>query len=449
MAVEAFADQAVPEPVVGVAWPPARVAWYAMIVLALVRLSAQLDFGILSLLAQPIKQDLHLSDDAIGLLLGFAFTLFMPVVGIPLSALVDTRSRRTILLIGVTVWSSVTALTGLAGNFWQLFLCRMGVGASESVNGPATFSMIADFFPRERLPRAIAVMTIGSMFGIGLSLVLGGVVIKALAHMGPFVLPLVGPVHYWQLVFVAIGLPGLLASLLMLTVGEPARRGVKKARQPLGAVVPYLRDHWRIFAPMFAGVVISGMESQGAQMWRPAFFQRTYGWAPADAGLWTGVAFLVTSPIGLLFGAYLAEWLARRHDDSNLRVVVISWVVATPLMIASTLVSNAWVAVVVSGLAGMVALMAGPTQNAAIQSVTPNEMRGQMTALYLLSYTLAQGAGPSLIAFVTDHVIGSEAALRYAMAWTVLAGMPFAVIAILLGLKPYGNEVARLKREGL
>ncbi len=161
----------------------ARLAWYMIVVVALVRLSAQLDLGILSLVVEPIKHDLSLSDSQMGLLLGFAFALFYVVLGVPLATFVDTRSRRAILAIGVVGWSLMTALTGFAHTFLQLFLCRVGVGAAESVNGPATYSLIADYFPREKLPRAIAALTLGSIAGTGLSLVIGAFVIGALAHL--------------------------------------------------------------------------------------------------------------------------------------------------------------------------------------------------------------------------------------------------------------------------
>ena len=168
-----------------------------------------------------------------------------------------------------------------------------------------------------------------------------------------------------------------------------------------------------------------------------------------DAGLALGIVQLVCSPIGLFLGAYLSERLARRHDNANLRVIVIAWVIATPLTIASPLMPTPWLSLLCSGLSGVAALMAGPTQNAALQSVTPNRMRGQVTALYLLAYTAAgMGLGPSLVAEVTEHVVGNEAGLRYAMAGIAAVVMPLAVLTMLLGLKAHAVEIARLRRMG-
>jgi hypothetical protein len=155
---------------------------------------------------------------------------------------------------------------------------------------------------------------------------------------------------------------------------------------------------------------------------------------------------LIAAPLGLFLGAWLAERLQQRHDDANLRVVVIAWILAMPLMVAGPLFGSAELAVVAGGLAGMFSLMAAPTQNAALQSVTPNEMRGQITALYLLTYVLAaQGIGPSFIAAITEFVVRDEAGLRYALAGSAAVMMPLAILTIWLGMHPYGREIARLK----
>jgi len=428
------------------------MAWYAMAVLALVRLSAQLDLGILSLLVEPIKHDLHLSDSQMGLLLGFAFACFYLGIGVPLAALVDLYSRRAILAVGLTLWSLMTVLTGVAQNFAQLFAFRAGVGAGESVNGPATYSLISDLFPREKLPRAIAVLNLGSMAGLGLSMVLGAVVIKALSHMTMPVLPVIGQMRPWQLVFVLVGAPGLLLALLMMSVTEPARRkvhgraGTRAEAATMRECVAYIFANRRFFAPMFLGLAVSAIESGGINMWRPAFFQRTYGWTPQQAGLATGIAQLIAAPIGLFVGAWLSERIARRRDDANLRVVCLGWGLAIPCGIAGPLMPTGHLAVLMSGLSIFCSMLGTPTQNAALQSVTPNHMRGRITALYLLTFVLAgQGLGPSFIAAVTEFGFRDEAALRYSLSASAAVMMPLALIVMASGVRAYGREIGRLK----
>ncbi len=208
-----------------VSWPSPARAWYAVGVFAVALLFNYLDRQILALLVGPIKHDLQLTDTEISVLIGFAFVSFYVLVGIPISRLVDSYSRRLIVTVGIASWSVMTALCGMAQNFWQLFVARVGVGVGESCNGPATYSMLSDMFPRERLPQAIAVLNFGFMFGSGLALILGGSVIELVSSRPDVTLPLIGTLRPWQLTFFIVGLPGLLVAALLGTVREPVRRG--------------------------------------------------------------------------------------------------------------------------------------------------------------------------------------------------------------------------------
>ena len=200
-------------------WPSPRKAWTAVGILAVALMFAFLDRGIISLLVEPIKKDFELSDFQISLLLGLAFVIFNAFVAVPASRFVDIWPRNIIITAGIAVWSTMTALCGFAQNFWQLFIFRMGIGVGEIVHGPATYSMMADYFPREKLPRAIAVMQLGFIGGVGVSLVLGALVIQMLLHVDNVVVPGTGIViRNWQLVFILVGLPGLLVAAAMMTV---------------------------------------------------------------------------------------------------------------------------------------------------------------------------------------------------------------------------------------
>src|SRR5512142_1268316 len=158
-------------------WPSPRVAWYAVFIFALTLMINFLDRGILPLLVPSIKADLHLTDPQMGVVMGFAFGVFYVILALPVARWADVGIRRTIVGIGIALWSGMTALCGLAQNFWQLFLFRVGTGVGESCNGPATYSMLSDLFPPAKLPRAIAVMSFGFMGGTGLALIVGGAII--------------------------------------------------------------------------------------------------------------------------------------------------------------------------------------------------------------------------------------------------------------------------------
>ncbi len=421
-----------------------------MFVLALTVMFAQLDLGILSLLVEPIKHDLHLTDTAMSLLLGPAFALFYTFIGIPVARYID-RNRRTIILsIGLAVWSLATACCGIAQGFWQLFASRVMVGAGEAVNGPATFSLIADSFPKERLPRGIAVMQLGVVAGTGLSSLLGGFVIHLLLGRPPVALGGLIVIHSWQLVFIAVGLPGLVVALVMATtVREPRRRGLAAVGQlkvSLTSVVKYLALKWPVFAPMFLGLTLGAL-ALGTASWMPAFYQRTYGWLPARIGMILGIEQLIAMPIGLWIGVRMAERFDRsRGEEAPLRVVILSRLIGIPANIALPLMPNPWLAVLCAAIAALSLGMGGASQNAALQIVTPNQMRGQVTALYLFIFNvIGMGLGPTVAAVLTDDVFRAESELRYALVAMQAFIGPVSLAIIWLGVRPYVREVLRLK----
>lgn len=430
-------------------WPPARLAWYAVAMLALSLALQELDRGIMNLLVGPIKTDLHLTDSEMGLLLGFATAVFFAAIGLPAARLIDTRRRTLILSIGIAVWSASTALCGLAQSFVQLFLCRMGVGAGQAPHGPGCYSILADYFPRDRLPRAIAVLQIGYIAGTGFSLILGAMVIQAIAglppaHLGSLV------IHNWQMVFLAVGLPGLIVAALVGSVPEPPRRGRvstgKKINVPIRAVVAMLVQNRTVYGPLFLALLFSIVDTLGTQVWRPEFFRRTYGWSPQQVGYIFGVASLIAAPIGLLVGTAITERLVKRHEDGHVRAVAIFFTSYVPFAIAAPLMPNPWAAIVCSAIAYALGMASAVPQNAAIQSVTPNEMRGQVTALYLFIFTaIGGGLGPSFIAFLTDHVVGNEQLIRYSFVISGATMGPLAALSIWLGVRPYGRKLAEVK----
>jgi MFS family permease len=434
-------------------WPSPRQAWYAVAIFALALMINFLDRGIVGLLVQPIKRDLHLSDFRISLIIGFAFVCMYVILGLPIARLVDSRSRRLILTCGITAWSIATTLCGLAQNFWQLFLARIGVGAGESCSGPATFSMMADLFPPLKLPRAIAVLNFGFIAGNGMALLAGGAAIAWINSWPSISLPVIGKLYDWQLVLIVVGLPGFIVAALMMTVKEPIRRGVAAVNAvgrpqsiPIREVVDYLFTHWKTYGPMFIGVASSTLLAFGGQAWHAAFFFRTYGWSATQFATIFGIAILILGPFFLIAGSLLAERFARQGKlDANLRVTLL----ASVLTLVPTLLypfmptPELAIAFVILGfLAGM--LTPGP-YNAALQIVTPNQMRGQVTALFLFVFNIVGfGLGATIVATFTNFVFGDENMLRYSLAATAAVMGPISIICFWLGLKPYARSVERM-----
>ena len=194
---------------------PAR-SWWAIGLFMVALMFNYLDRQLMTLLITPIKADLNLSDTQVSLLIGFAFVLFYVLAGIPISRLVDRGPRKWIVGFGIAFWSLMTAACGLARNAYELTLARMLVGVGESCNAPATYSMTSDMFPREKLALPISVIGIGTIFGSGMALLIGGFLILWLTELGPQTFPVVGTLKPWQMTFVIVGLPGVLWALLRL-----------------------------------------------------------------------------------------------------------------------------------------------------------------------------------------------------------------------------------------
>ena len=447
----ALQSESVSDPAAERAWslPAASRAWYSVVILSLVSMMSNIDRGIVNLLVSPIKRDLHLSDTAISLLIGSTFSLAYVLFSFPLSRLADTGSRKIILTTGLSLWSGATMLCGMAQQLWQLFAARALVGAAESVKGPCSMSMISDLVPHESLPRAFAIFQLGITGGMAGALVVGGALLALFASMPPITLPGGIPVHDWHMVFLVTGLPGLLLALVMvLTIGEPVRRDRKvKGSVPLRDVAGFLKLNWTFFVPLFLSIALASIENYGLQAWRPAFFERTYGWGPERAGPLLGGAILIATPLGLFLGTLLAEHLTkRRPKDALLLSCLASYGLSAPLLVAMPLMPNPWLSLS-CGFVGFTAWsMTAPGQNAAIQIVTPNEMRGQISAIYLFSISVVGGGfGPTAIALITDKVFHSEAMLRYAMSgFSVIVG-PLIVFLIFAAIGPYARAYQRLR----
>lgn len=436
-------------------WPPARQAWYAVIIFALSLTINFLDRGILTLLVQPIKEDLQLSDTQMGFVMGFAFVFLYMLIGLPIARLVDSKSRRFIIGFGLVMWSGMTALTGLAQSFWQLFIVRVGVGVGEACTGPATYSMMADLFPRDKLPRAIAVLNFGFVLGNGGAMLIAGTVIHLLASVPEISLPGFGTLKAWQMTFIAVGLPGLIVAALMGTVKEPKRRGLiapggatdgapPKALS-VGEVIGFLGNNWKVYGPMFLGLALKGVLNVGVTSWVPTMFIRSFGWTQTKIGLVMGSMLLVIAPLGLMAGTFLSEKLTRKgYADANIRVVVLASLFVVPISVIYPLLPAPELMLALMGINLFVQFLIPAPQNAALQIVTPNQMRGQVTALFLFIFNvIGFGLGPLVVPLLTDYVFKSEDLLNYSISSLSGTLGPLAVLVLWWGMKHYGQAVIR------
>lgn len=423
--------------------PSEGYAWYVVAVLLLAYTLSFIDRMILSLLVGPIRADLGISDIQMSLLMGLAFAVFYSALGIPLGWLADRRGRRNLIVAGIAAWSLMTAACALARSYVGLFLTRVGVGVGEAALSPAAYSMLGDYFPREKLGRAMAVYSIGVPLGSGIALVAGALVVKAVTEGPPVVVPLLGALEPWRLAFLWIGLPGLLVALLVaLTVREPRRSG-GAADAVSGEFMAFLKAHPAAIASHFSGMALLGLVMYGAMAWIPQFLHRSYGMPVPEAGLWFGVATAACGACGLLTGGWLADTLYRRgYKDAHLRVILLNVVMLLPLFVGMALAPTAAMALGLMIVGMLMGTLHGGVAGAALQLITPNRLRARMVAFYFLVVNMVGlGLGPTAIAVVTEVVFGDDGALRYGMAIVTAVALPASAIILTLGLKPFARAV--------
>ena len=446
-------------------WPAPKLAYYTVFLMILSLTSLQLDTNIVPYVAAAIKADLKISDTDLGLLLGVSFALFYTLVGIPIAWLVDRYSRKWIIAIGIAVWSLGTALCGVAQNYAQLFFARFVVGAGEAGNGPASYSVLADLFPREKMPRAVAFLQLGSVIGPALALAMSAYLLHIFLDMAPVSVPW-GVLHGWQLILILVGLPGVLVALLFIfTMPDPPRRviegqvaGAATAAAPanVGAAViagltdywdalAYMGRRWPVFAPMFGGLFISALGA-GTLQWMPIFYQRVFDWHPAKVAGLQSIVSLIGMPLGLIAGVLIAERFAKKgREDSAIRTQVIGVAIGLPGLFG-VLMPDPWLAFALGSLTFIGIGVSSPSQNAALQIVCPAQMRGKVTSLFLFFYSVVGlGLSPIIVGALNDFLFHSEAMIRWSIFVPRILTGPLALFVIWLGLKPYGREVARLK----
>ena len=441
----ALAPEAAPAPVAAqAAWLRPPVAWYAVCMVSLVTLCGQLDFGLMQLLIQPIKVSTHMTDTQIGLLMGAAYSAVYLACGVPMARIAD-RSRRTFVLAGgMTIWSIGTALCGFAQNFWQFAVFRGMMGGAISVKGPTTVSIIPDLVPRAKLARAFGIYNVALIAGQSLSLIVGGLLLGALLHRMPINVFGLQIRQAWQMVFILMGLPGMvIAAIVALTVPEPARQGrTNPGSAPMLEVLRFmfLGPAARIFIPTMIGTALAGILLGGVGGWRAAFFARTYHMGAHVYGPLSGSISLITAPIGVIIGAWVAERMHRRWIDSHLRLAVVVHALTMPFYILSPLMPTFQLALGCQFVMGILMMVSAPSQLAAMQIVTPNAMRAQVNAIYMITISvLGTGLGPSVVALMTDYVFHAEADLRYAMMTLAAICTPISLVCLIMTVKPYGR----------
>ncbi|MFV0277025.1 MAG: MFS transporter [Parahaliea sp.] len=427
-----------------------RYSWVVVLVLVLVFVTAFLDRQILSLLVDPIRVDLNISDSQVGLLQGFAFALFYSFCILPAGWLCDRYNRRNLLIAGVFLWTLMTIACGLAETYTQLFLARMGVGIGEAVLSPVAYSIICDYFPRRRWPFAIGVYSIGGALGAGLAYIFGAGATSAAMSVGDtLAVPVFGELRSWQLPFIIVGVPGLAVVFLCFVIREPARALRTTVLEAPVKLCRFFGDRVRLSICYCLGIGLLNAISYANFSWIPTYFRRVHGWETSTTAIYLGVIMLVFGTAGTFSGGMVAMWLQRKYQDATLRLAMWINILLGPLCILAALVPNPWVSLLLYApvtyiMTSFVSL--GPTS---IQLVSPPYLRGQVTAFGLLGVNiLAISLGPSSVALLTDVVYRDDTMIAYSLATAGGGLAATSTLFLWLALPAYRRSLLAAKAWG-
>jgi MFS family permease len=397
-------------------YPKSGYAWTVVAILLFAYMTSLIDRQILSLLVQPVRQDLGISDTQLSILIGFAFAMFYSTLAVVFGGLADRFNRRNMIIVGITLWSIATIGCGLAQNFTELFIGRMLVGVGEAVLGPAAYSMIADYFPKDKRSRAAAVFTMGAFMGGGAAFIFGGAVVDLTTQADGLVLPFIGSVKGWQAAFIIVGLPGLVIGPVLCLIREPIRREVGKSSVGLRNLWRFMARNRALLSLIVVGYGTNGLINVGLMTWLPAQFIRVHGWSAGDIGLSYGLIQLIIGSAGVATGGW---WVSRRGaaPGTVLRTSSRCLLIMAPLAVAAGLAGSPYVALIALSLIAFPIGWVAGLAPAAIYEIAPNEFRGQLVSFYLMAGTvLPYCFGIVAIAAFTDYVFQSDLAVGKSMA---------------------------------
>ncbi|HEY6484539.1 MAG TPA: MFS transporter [Steroidobacteraceae bacterium] len=414
-------------------YPSRPYAWSVVVVLIATAVLSYTDRQVLSLLVDPIRRDLHITDTGISLLLGTAFAVVYGIAGIPLGALADRTSRRNLIFAGVLVWSCGTLACGFSRTFIELFAARIVVGLGEAVLSPAAISLISDYFPPSRRGTAVGCFLSGIAMGIGASILIGGGVLHAvqagaLSHTALAAWPA------WRLVLLAIGFPGVLWAFAVLWIREPLRR-TSGGPAPQAGEGPLHGGAWGRVTLIYLVVASASLVDNAVGAWAPTLLIREFSRDPAQIGVQLGLLLTAGFGGGVLLGGWLADRAgARAGWSAKLGVCLGAGLLILPVSLAIDAGVFAIVLLAVPlyfALSGIVTACGF----SAILDAVPNRSRGlAMSISFFLNVALGAGLGPTAVALASERIFGAPAGLAPAITLTVAGGYGLAIVALLVAL---------------
>ncbi len=380
-----------------------------------------IDRQLLVILQEAIKKDLHLSDTQLGMLSGFTFAIFYVSIGLPIARLADKSNRRNIITVSLGLWSIMTAISGRVNTYLQLFLARMGVGIGEAGGSPPAHAMISDYFPPDKRSTALSIYSSGIYFGILIGFLMGGYLNQQLG---------------WRVAFIALGVPGIVFSLLFyLIVKEPARGATDPDNtffeQP--GLIEVIRYLFSTHTFLILGIACSlhTFSIYGITNWVPSFLARLHHMKGADIGLSLGLLFGVGGGVGTFAGGYLTDRFGKNDQRWYLIIPSIGVVFAGIFALGGLFIENTLVCLMLLGLCVMMQSMYLGPSIAVSHSLVPASMRALTSAiLFFMLNIIGLGFGPLVVGTISDRLRPSlqTESLRWAMSITIVIEIAAAIL---------------------
>ncbi len=413
-----------------------RSAYYALGVLTLVYSFNFIDRQLLAILQESIKAELLLSDAQLGLLTGFAFAVFYVTAGLPIASWADRSNRRNIVSLSLFVWSFMTAISGLAQNYWQLLLARIGVGVGEAGGSPPSHSMISDIFPPQSRASALGFYSTGVSFGILFGFLFGG-------WLNEF--------FGWRVAFVVVGVPGILLALVVrMTLAEPIR-GLNERRQvsdesvAMKTVVSLLWQR-KSFRHMAMGAAMNAFAGYSVANWVASYMIRSFNMSTGELGTWLALIIGVGGAAGVFGSGVVADRLGRRDVRWYMWMPVIACGIAIPFQFGVYLATDAHFALIMAIVPAVLSNAYLGATIASVHNLVGLRMRALGSAiLFFIINIVGLGAGPSSVGLLSDLLqptYGTDS-LRYALLILVPVALTWSGIHYLLAARYIREDLNR------
>jgi len=408
------------------AYPRPWRAWGAVLILTATAILSYTDRQVLSLLVDPLRADLHISDTQVSLLLGTAFALVYGVAGVPLGWLADRVSRRGLIAAGVLVWSLGTVSSGLSHGFGQIMGSRVLVGLGEAALSPAAIALISDCFPPQKRGAAVGLFLSGIAVGVGVSILIGGAVLRVveLGLLSATPLHVLAP---WRLVLLLTGAPGLIWVFVILMIREPRRRAAHADAEAVpgrGAL-----SDWRRAAPVYVVLALASLVDNAVGAWAPSLLIRSFAMNAARVGLELGLFLAIGYGGGVLAGGILADKVGLRGGwPAKLGVCLAASLAILPLSLLISAASAAWVLMCVPVYFALSGIVTAAGFSALLDITPPQNRALAMSVSFFLNVAIGAGAGPTLVALAAAHVFPSQG-LGSAITLTVATGYALTALA--------------------